>query len=656
MILEEINKTYKLRKKRSCQALSDINIEIPDKGFTLVCGPSGSGKSTLINIISGLDSNYSGNYYYNGICISKLNNEELLCFRRNNIGFVFQNNALIPNLSVKENILLPLEITDKQVDNEYFNILVKMLRIDDLLEKNSSDLSFGQQARVGIARALINNPGIVIADEPSGSLDEVNAKIIFDYLKRLSLSKCVIVVSHNIELVISYADKIVELKKGQSQKDKLYFSDTNNALSLTKNRTSLKNTIRRSKHFFQNNSKANIVNTIICSLLFSIMLIAFYLSTFNPTTTFVKNINDKRESFIVSGDEDDPNPYQKIILLDVDNFKIFDAEIELHLNDYNSVVSTASFGNICGIMEINDSLIYHENLELLFGSYPQSDNEVCIPKYLCDAYVAYGYINNGIEQSLNSYEDICKLTIEINDEEKKICGIIDTHFDEQRYKKLDDFGEFDDKVTLLRNELEVINDYSIHNLIYTYKNINAENNSEVVGVLLSFKDNKLTSKVIEFINELNLSIYSPYLVMSNFDSSILKVISNIFKIVCPIFIALIVYLLLKNQLSNINQNIKEISVLELLGMSKKEISISTLINTIAIAMLSFIIGIVMSFALTFIINEQIKGIQFIVVKTFFVSFNIIFMAFLGLILALMACYLFVIKVIKKNNPLKVIKR
>ena len=155
------------------KALDGVSLEIEEGEFVAIVGASGSGKSTLLNMIGGLDIPTSGSVLVKGKKIGQLNEEELTVFRRRNIGFVFQNYNLIPTLNVYENIVFPVELDGNDIDKDFLNKIVTILGIDKKLENLPGNLSGGQQQRVAIARALITKPAIILADEPTGSVQLV---------------------------------------------------------------------------------------------------------------------------------------------------------------------------------------------------------------------------------------------------------------------------------------------------------------------------------------------------------------------------------------------------------------------------------------------------------------------------------------------------
>lgn len=215
--IEDITKTYKT-KKRDVEVLKNIDLTFSLGKFYAIMGPSGSGKSTLFNILGLVDTPSSGAYNINGIDTTKLTDKSSSIIRMNNIGFVFQDFNLDPYLNALENVMMPLYLNKKikKEDREKISkdILTK-LNLENRLEHFPNELSGGEAQRVAIARALVNNPNIILADEPTGNLDEELETEIFKILKTLTKeNKCVIVVSHSSKIK-EYADVVYTLKDGK---------------------------------------------------------------------------------------------------------------------------------------------------------------------------------------------------------------------------------------------------------------------------------------------------------------------------------------------------------------------------------------------------------------------------------------------------------
>lgn len=215
--LKNVSKEFK-RKNETIKALDDISINFEAGKFYAIMGHSGSGKSTAINIISMLEDITSGTYKINGIDTKNLSSDEIADLRKDYIGLVFQDFYLDEHLKAYENVILPMIINSKIKKEERKERALDLLETIDLSDRVNhfpKELSGGECQRVAIARALANNPHVILADEPTGDLDEENEHKIFKILKRLSEEgKCIIVVSHSNE-VKKYADIIYNLKKGK---------------------------------------------------------------------------------------------------------------------------------------------------------------------------------------------------------------------------------------------------------------------------------------------------------------------------------------------------------------------------------------------------------------------------------------------------------
>ncbi len=183
-------------------ALDHASLEIAPGDFISIIGPSGSGKSTLLHLLSGLDRPTSGSLIYNGRDIYELRDKELSVFRRQRIGFIFQQFNLLPVLTARENIIMPRLLDKKQPDEVYLNQLTELLGIRDRLTHLPHELSGGQQQRTAIARALIAKPDIIFADEPTGNLDSQSGCEVMGLLKNIwrSMEKTLVIITHDKQI------------------------------------------------------------------------------------------------------------------------------------------------------------------------------------------------------------------------------------------------------------------------------------------------------------------------------------------------------------------------------------------------------------------------------------------------------------------------
>lgn len=198
---KELSKVYGEGENRVV-ALNQASLSIAPGDFISIIGPSGSGKSTLLHLLSGLDQPTSGQLTYDGKDIYRLSDKELSAFRRQRIGFIFQQFNLLPVLTARENIVMPVLLDKKQPDEAYLEQLSQMLGIHDRLTHLPHELSGGQQQRVAIARALIAKPDVIFADEPTGNLDSKSGGEVMDMLRaiRETLGKALVVITHDSQI------------------------------------------------------------------------------------------------------------------------------------------------------------------------------------------------------------------------------------------------------------------------------------------------------------------------------------------------------------------------------------------------------------------------------------------------------------------------
>lgn len=202
-------------------ALDGIDLSVERGEFLAIVGASGSGKSTLLHILGGVDKPTSGNVMIDGMDLSALNQKQAAIFRRRKVGLVYQFYNLIPTLTVRKNILMPLLLDKKSVNQEFFNQIVSSLGIEDKLESLPGELSGGQQQRAAIARSLVYRPALLLADEPTGNLDQKNSREIIDMLKlsNRNLKQTIILITHD-EKVAMEANRIVTLEDSHIVSDR----------------------------------------------------------------------------------------------------------------------------------------------------------------------------------------------------------------------------------------------------------------------------------------------------------------------------------------------------------------------------------------------------------------------------------------------------
>lgn len=217
--VENLTKTYG-KGETKVIALNDVSFSVEKGEFVAIVGASGSGKSTLLHLIGGVDRPTSGKVFIDGNDIYKLNNDNLAIFRRRQVGLIYQFYNLLPILNVEENIKLPCLLDGEEVDEERYKDIIEVLNLKSRLKHLPNQLSGGQQQRVSIGRALINNPAIILADEPTGNLDSKTSKEIIDLLKMSNkkYKQTLILITHNEEIALE-ADRIITIDDGKIIRD-----------------------------------------------------------------------------------------------------------------------------------------------------------------------------------------------------------------------------------------------------------------------------------------------------------------------------------------------------------------------------------------------------------------------------------------------------
>lgn len=425
LTLKNIKKTY----EHGGEAILDnINLSFNKNEFVSILGCSGAGKSTLLNIIGGLDEKTSGKLLINGKEIYKCDDLNLDYYRKNNVGFIFQNYNLIEHLTVYENVMLPLLLTNSK--NKHKRVL-KMLNKTGLKEKKNSkicDLSGGQKQRVAISRALINNPDIILADEPTGALDYKTGYEIMNLIKKLSKNKLVIMVTHNKVLAKKYSSRIIYLDKGRVISDTNSLKKKNTYLSakFKSGNLSVKNALLYSIKTIKAKRKSFLLTSLASSI--GLILVALIISVSNSLkkemNSYEKNvlssvpiiipsvktkISDKSKipkNKLYSYDykeESKTNPINDDFIKYINKMKTklsYDINYSRNLKfnilteDYN-LLDNVEFSQMPSIKYIK------KNYTLLAGSYPKSKNELMlvadqknrIDKNILDALKFNGDVN-----------------------------------------------------------------------------------------------------------------------------------------------------------------------------------------------------------------------------------------------------------------------
>lgn len=214
--LKNISKTYVTKSKTETQALKDVSLDIASSGMVFILGKSGSGKSTLLNLLGGLDAPTSGEIFVDGVSMKQFSQRDYDTYRNNYVGFIFQEFNLLADFNVRDNVALALKLSKSEsIDVKVSDALKQVELNDNYLNRRVDEMSGGEKQRIAIARAIIKDSKIILADEPTGNLDSATGESIWNILKNLSRERLVVVVSHDRESAEKYADRIIEIADGQ---------------------------------------------------------------------------------------------------------------------------------------------------------------------------------------------------------------------------------------------------------------------------------------------------------------------------------------------------------------------------------------------------------------------------------------------------------
>jgi ABC-type lipoprotein export system ATPase subunit/ABC-type lipoprotein release transport system permease subunit len=565
--LEHVYKSY----SNDNYVLKDISIDFAETGLVTILGASGCGKSTLLNLIGLLDKPSEGKVYYRDKDLSTLNKKQIDYYHAYEIGFIYQQYNLIDHMTVKDNIEL-------RCKSNNLDIILNSLGILELKDKKVKYLSGGQMQRVAIARALVNNPNILICDEPTGALDSQNRIEIMEYLKRISKTKLVIIVSHDEELSNKYSDRIIRLKDG------VIVDDTSKEVEVfhkpfiyRRVKVKLMNILRIVNNNFTNKLKRN----LLISLAFSISLISLllvlgisngfkdsietnerdnlskypiYIS--ESSTNYSKELKDAfkdkqtQDGYVYTNDSHKNKINKKYIKnLDQTDLLISNKILTFNLNGYYYQYMT------------NYDDLYKTN-ELVSGSYLNNKYDVLLVVDK-DGVINKELLNSiGIKKKKISYEDIVGYKYKINNKKYKICGII----------KINDDSIYNSISGLFYNN----NLNKIPLEIYLFpKDYNSKN--KLLKILDNYKGIEYTDYSTA-IKEVSITLMDALTV-------VLLVFSGLSLLVTIIMIGIITYI-------SVIEKIHEIGIYKTLGINNKYIKRIFYLENNIISIIACIISLI----------------------------------------------------------------
>ncbi len=472
--LKNICKIYKSKSKVSVEALKDVTFSLPNQGLIFIVGTSGSGKTTLLNMLGGLDKYSSGELIIDGKSMNKFHKKDFNSYRNTYVGFVFQDFNLLEEYNVYENIELAKNLQKQKLTKGQIEDLLKSVGLEQLSKRKINELSGGQKQRVAIARALIKEPNLILADEPTGSLDSSNSRQIIELLKEISKNKLVVVVSHDIDLAKEYADRIIRIEDGKVVSDDIITMEEVNA----ENKFTLKKAslpFLPSLKFAFKTLKQRKIRLFFTLLLITLSLTFLGMSQILTNFDIVKSYADSlikenetkielnknlaynkdTKEYYDSGNVYFFEPEEVNEIKEKTKTEVYEAKVayennqnvvlEFDMSKVRENVRNAYYANTYlknKIIEIdkNNNLIKQK----VIGRYPENSDEILIHKYLADyiiknSVVTYETDGQGKRKetffSPTSYEEILSSNkkLKFGNTSLRIVGIIDDDLSSYSY-------------------------------------------------------------------------------------------------------------------------------------------------------------------------------------------------------------------------------
>lgn len=516
--IKGLKKIYETKKNEPNTVIEGFNLDIADNGMFFLLGKSGSGKTTLLNLIGGLDGYNEGDIVINGRSSKNYSTNDYDLFRRDVIGFIFQEHNLIEGFTVYKNLSIALELQGQVVNHNKIMDALKQLEIDEFVDRYPEELSTGQKQRVAIARALVNSPEIILADEPTGSLDSETSDIVLTELKKLSKKHLVIIITHDKEYAFKYGDRVVEIADGVIINDSKPFvidktvkNKQIKELKDNKSRISFKNVVNLS--FINLLSKRNklIFTVLLSTMAFTLFGVADTISSYDEDKALLQTFDVVDRDYVIFTKEktlqNDNNEFYGLrpSISDSDfeylsenypgviQYEVFNNYIDIYDNllDRDLVQAYTYEGNeyytfdISGSTEITTSFLNDVGAEIIAGRLPEKnidDNEVVITKYIFDTIAKFNLEVDGEIVEIENYDDVIGIVFD----KFVIVGIIDTNLDEARYKMLDTEDSIYDTDTKrdISLEFQYLSNHGLHTMLYFRSGYYDDNldNLEIAGI------------------------------------------------------------------------------------------------------------------------------------------------------------------------------
>lgn len=523
---KDVTKIYKAKKNKDVLAIDNISFKLPDKGLIFLLGKSGSGKSTLLNILGTLDSPTKGNIFINNKDITKFKAKELTSYRSNHIGFIFQEYNLLEDLNVYDNISLSLDLKHTKNNQDIINDSLKTVGLDGMGNRKINELSGGERQRIAIARAIVKNPSLILADEPTGNLDTLNSENVFNILKEISKNHLVVVVSHDRENAEKYADGIMEIEDGKiiHNSIKIKKETKEKELAINKSHISFLKRLKLAFSMIKNKKIMLVITIILLAVSFSMFGFSYSLQNFDLNRTHAESMKHENEKRLNIKKGDVRGDYQLYNILNNDDINYITNNLNSNYYKENYLY-TDGFNSLAKIdlkeikkEDLRESAyysLYTDNLKIIeyasdkinelniIGKVPENGNEVLIPEFLADYLINYKFVgfddsNKSQDENLidvNTYDELLGKKLGLEKTYLIISGIVKD--DElAKYKELINESElkmrkkptklFEEFVSIYKDKINIV--YTTKNVLdkSTFSEVRALNN-DIYGQVIHYK-------------------------------------------------------------------------------------------------------------------------------------------------------------------------
>ncbi len=590
--ITNLKKSYNITKTQKQDVLKGVDVEFKSGDLVALLGESGCGKSTLINILGGLDMDYTGSIVIKGDYIRDFSEKELDDYRKKRVGLIFQNYNLIGHMTILENVELAMTISDidQQIRKERALDLLKMVGLGNFPDKYPNQLSGGQKQRVAIARALANNPTIILADEPTGALDKDSADLVMKILKKISESgKLVIIVTHS-QKVAEECGRIIRLDNGvivdDRQVKKLHIDKTRDREIVPKNMKN-KDLLKRAIQNTKRNKRRSLLTSVGMAVGICAMMLILCLSS--GLTNYVNNVYAEKGTSL------------NLIVQKSENATFSTSEVDAikQVSGIYGVVQTSlikesniAYGEVTKTGQISGYYSAYVS-DILYGNEPLNSGEILIGSKLANEL--------STESLIAIVGETVSFTIGETSQDFKVVGIYDDDSKNNLcYVYSEDIYIFEDEESV-----------SIGNYVYvtfneaTYVNAGKED-IEALG-FLTIQDENTVSDVLEYID---------------LGTSVLSGVGAISMIVSAIMIFIVLYI-------SVTERIKEIGILRSIGARKKDIKRMFIFE----AGLMGLIGGLMAVSTCFILSLAVNIICYFTLSYTLISYNVLYYL-LGLALSI----------------------